>query len=58
MACATSCKTQNHQSYGQCLRSQGLAVMGLESTPNSFAQPSVEPRTPDTSADCTPGTQS
>ena len=36
MACATSCKTQNHQSYGQCLRSQGLAVMGLESTGNDY----------------------
>jgi len=36
MACATSCKTQDHQSYGQCLRSKGLAVMGLESTGNDY----------------------
>lgn len=32
MACATSCKTRNHDSYGQCLRSQNVAVYGLEST--------------------------
>ena len=38
MACASSCKTQNHASYGQCLRSQGLAVTGLESTSPSFTR--------------------
>lgn len=36
MACATSCKTKDHDSYGQCLRLQGLAVMGLESTTGDF----------------------
>lgn len=36
MACASSCTTQNHASYGQCLRSKGLAVMGLESTGNDY----------------------
>ena len=36
MACASSCKTQDHESYGQCLCSQGLAVMGLESTTGDF----------------------
>jgi hypothetical protein len=38
MACATSCKTQDHTSYGQCLRYQGLAVTGLESTSSSFTR--------------------
>jgi hypothetical protein len=38
MACASSCKTQNHASYGQCLRYQGLAVTGLESTSPSFTR--------------------
>lgn len=38
MACASSCKTQDHASYGQCLRSQGLAVAGLESTSPSFTR--------------------
>lgn len=37
MACATSCKTPGtHASYGECLRSKGLSVMGLESTGNDF----------------------
>lgn len=38
MACASSCRTQDHSSYGQCLRSQGLAVTGLESTSPSFTR--------------------
>ena len=32
MACASSCTTQDHRSYGECLRSKNLAVYGLEST--------------------------
>jgi hypothetical protein len=38
MACASSCPTQAHGSYGECLRSKGLAVMGLESTNPSFTR--------------------
>lgn len=38
VSCASSCKTQNHASYGQCLRAQGVAVMGLESTGNDFTR--------------------
>ena len=29
MACASSCKTQDHPSYGECLRSQGIAVQAV-----------------------------
>ena len=32
MACASTCKTQDHESYGACLRDKNLAVYGLEST--------------------------
>lgn len=32
MACATSCKTQDHRSYGECLRSKGLATAAGETT--------------------------
>ena len=38
MACASSCKKQNHRSYGECLRDKGLAVTGLESTNSSFTR--------------------
>lgn len=38
MSCASSCKTQDHRSYGECLRSKGLAVTGLESTNPSFTR--------------------
>ena len=38
MSCASSCKTQDHPSYGACLRSKGLAVTGLESTNPSFSR--------------------
>ena len=38
MSCASSCKTQNHPSYGACLRSKGVAVTGLESTNPSFTR--------------------
>lgn len=26
MACSSNCPTQNHQTYGECLRSKGLQV--------------------------------
>ena len=35
--CTRGCKTQDHESYGDCLRSKGAAVMGLESTGNSYS---------------------
>lgn len=37
MACASSCKEQNHRSYGECMRSKRVATTGLESTNPSFA---------------------
>lgn len=37
MACASSCKTQDHATYGECLRSKGVATTGLETTSPSFA---------------------
>jgi hypothetical protein len=37
MACASSCKTQDHSSYGECLRSKRVATTGLESTNPSFS---------------------
>lgn len=37
MACASSCKTQDHASYGECLRSKRVATTGLETTNPSFA---------------------
>lgn len=38
MSCASSCKTRDHRTYGECLRSQSLAVTGLESTSPSFTR--------------------
>lgn len=37
MACASSCKTQDHDSYGACLRAKNVATTGLESTNPSFS---------------------
>lgn len=37
MACASSCRTQDHSSYGECLRSKRVATTGLETTNPSFA---------------------
>ena len=37
MACASSCRTQDHASYGECLRSKRVATTGLESTNPSFS---------------------
>jgi hypothetical protein len=31
MACASSCATQDHRSYGECLRSQNVAPVALSS---------------------------
>ena len=36
MACASSCQTKDHGSYGACLRSKNLATVGLETTAPSF----------------------
>ena len=38
MSCASSCTTQDHSSYGACLRSKRLSVTGLESTSPSFTR--------------------
>ena len=41
MSCSSSCKTPgSHRSYGECLRSKGVAVTGLESTNPSFTRES------------------
>jgi hypothetical protein len=32
MACATSCTTQDHRTYGECLRSKGLSTAAGETT--------------------------
>jgi hypothetical protein len=37
MACASSCKTQDHASYGACLKSKRVATTGLETTDPSFS---------------------
>lgn len=37
MACASSCKTQDHRSYGECMRSKRIATCGLETTDPSFS---------------------
>lgn len=37
MACASSCRTQDHRTYGECVRSKGIATTGLETTSPSFA---------------------
>ena len=34
--CTSGCRTRDHESYGQCLRSKRAAVMGLESTGNDY----------------------
>lgn len=36
--CTSGCKTQDHASYGECLRSKSMAVMGLESTGNDYTK--------------------
>ena len=38
MSCASSCPTQDHESYGACLRSKNLGVVALESTNPSFSR--------------------
>jgi hypothetical protein len=38
MACASTCRTQSHASYGECLRDKGIAVYGLESTGADFTK--------------------
>lgn len=37
MACASSCKTQDHATYGECMRSKNVATTGLETTNPSFS---------------------
>ena len=38
MSCTANCPTQDHPTYGACLRSKSLAVTGLESTSPSFTR--------------------
>lgn len=32
MACSTNCPTQDHKSWGECVRAKGIETMRLEST--------------------------
>jgi len=36
--CSTGCKTRDHASFGECMRSKRSAVMGLESTGNDYTR--------------------
>lgn len=36
--CTSGCRTRDHASYGECLRSKSLSVYGLESTGNDFTK--------------------
>lgn len=36
--CTSGCKTQDHESYGACLKAKNLATTGLESTNPSFSR--------------------
>lgn len=38
MSCTSTCTTQDHPSYGACLRSKRLSITGLESTNPSFTR--------------------
>jgi hypothetical protein len=42
MACASSCVSKDHVSYGACLRSQNVGVMGLETTGNGLGGRSAD----------------
>lgn len=35
MACATSCATQDHRTYGECLRAKGLSTASGDTTVSS-----------------------
>ena len=35
--CSSGCRVGGHATYGECLRLKGGAVMGLESTGNSYS---------------------
>ena len=37
MACSSGCPTQDHQTFGECLRSKNAGVMGLESTGGDYS---------------------
>lgn len=36
MACSSSCPTQDHESWGECVRSKGLAIAAVDSTSNGY----------------------
>ena len=46
MACASTCATQDHPSYGACLRSKSISTRAGETTKASFPAPS--PKDPKT----------
>jgi hypothetical protein len=39
MSCASGCpRPGSHETWGECVRSKGVAVMGLESTGNDYTK--------------------
>lgn len=34
MACSSSCPSQDHESWGECVRDKGLAIAAVDSTVN------------------------
>lgn len=38
MTCASSCKTRDHESYGACLRQQGIAAQWLGGVQSSYGE--------------------
>ena len=36
MACTANCETQDHESWGQCLRDKGLRIAAVDSTTNGY----------------------
>lgn len=38
MACTSSCPTQDHASWGECVRDKGLSVAAVDSTVNGHSK--------------------
>ena len=36
MSCSAGCKTQDHESYAQCLKAKSLRVAAVDSTTNGY----------------------
>jgi len=42
MSCSISCKTQDHETYGDCLQSKGLGFVGVSPTRDGWDQTKVK----------------